>query len=212
MAPSIAGASFKTALSDHRRTKEGGLRSEKNCFSYVRTLTSQYLATALDGTKDSPNQSLFRSRPADFSNSEPNRKPPRPQTTPAGASAGRSRLAEREGFEPPDRCRSTVFKTAAFDHSATSPQGPRSIAQSAVAGEMAPDSTAAREAAMGTALPAARLIFLHLLAVGDASGMIVRNLVENPRSDPILRLWKNSLISGGFDSDEHTRTGPDPRG
>ena len=30
-------------------------------------------------------------------------------------------LAEREGFEPPDRRRSTVFKTAAFDHSATSP-------------------------------------------------------------------------------------------
>ena len=31
------------------------------------------------------------------------------------------KLAEREGFEPPDRRRSTVFKTAAFDHSATSP-------------------------------------------------------------------------------------------
>jgi hypothetical protein len=30
-------------------------------------------------------------------------------------------MAEREGFEPPDRFRSTVFKTAAFDHSATSP-------------------------------------------------------------------------------------------
>ena len=30
-------------------------------------------------------------------------------------------LAEREGFEPPDPCGSTVFKTAAFDHSATSP-------------------------------------------------------------------------------------------
>jgi hypothetical protein len=30
-------------------------------------------------------------------------------------------MAEREGFEPPDRRRSTVFKTAAFDHSATSP-------------------------------------------------------------------------------------------
>ena len=33
------------------------------------------------------------------------------------------RLAEREGFEPPDGCPSTVFKTAAFDHSATSPDG-----------------------------------------------------------------------------------------
>ena len=30
-------------------------------------------------------------------------------------------MAEREGFEPPDGCPSTVFKTAAFDHSATSP-------------------------------------------------------------------------------------------
>ena len=30
-------------------------------------------------------------------------------------------FAEREGFEPPDPWRSTVFKTAAFDHSAISP-------------------------------------------------------------------------------------------
>ncbi len=30
-------------------------------------------------------------------------------------------LAEKEGFEPPVRCRTTVFKTAAFDHSAISP-------------------------------------------------------------------------------------------
>ena len=30
-------------------------------------------------------------------------------------------LAEREGFEPPDPWRSTVFKTAAFDHSAIFP-------------------------------------------------------------------------------------------
>jgi hypothetical protein len=29
--------------------------------------------------------------------------------------------AEREGFEPPDPCRSTVFKTAAIDRSAISP-------------------------------------------------------------------------------------------
>ena len=29
--------------------------------------------------------------------------------------------AEREGFEPPDPLRSTVFKTAAFDHSAIFP-------------------------------------------------------------------------------------------
>ncbi len=30
-------------------------------------------------------------------------------------------LAESEGFEPPDLLQSTVFKTAAFDHSASSP-------------------------------------------------------------------------------------------
>ena len=30
-------------------------------------------------------------------------------------------LAEREGFEPPDLLQSTVFKTAAIDHSAISP-------------------------------------------------------------------------------------------
>ncbi len=32
-----------------------------------------------------------------------------------------SSYAEREGFEPPDLLQSTVFKTAAFDHSAISP-------------------------------------------------------------------------------------------
>ena len=30
-------------------------------------------------------------------------------------------MAEREGFEPPVPCGTTVFKTAAFDHSAISP-------------------------------------------------------------------------------------------
>ena len=30
--------------------------------------------------------------------------------------------AEAEGFEPPGRCRPTVFKTAAIDHSATPPK------------------------------------------------------------------------------------------
>ncbi len=30
-------------------------------------------------------------------------------------------MAEKEGFEPPEAFTSTVFKTAAFDHSATSP-------------------------------------------------------------------------------------------
>ena len=31
-------------------------------------------------------------------------------------------FAEKEGFEPPDLLQSTVFKTAAFDHSAISPE------------------------------------------------------------------------------------------
>ena len=31
-------------------------------------------------------------------------------------------LAEREGFEPPEALTSTVFKTAAIDHSAISPE------------------------------------------------------------------------------------------
>ena len=31
-------------------------------------------------------------------------------------------MAERQGFEPWEGCPSTVFKTAAFDHSATSPE------------------------------------------------------------------------------------------
>ena len=36
-------------------------------------------------------------------------------------------VAERGGFEPPDPCGSTVFKTAAFGHSATSPEGEEHI-------------------------------------------------------------------------------------
>ncbi len=32
-----------------------------------------------------------------------------------------SNLADGVGFEPTERCRSAVFKTAAFDHSATHP-------------------------------------------------------------------------------------------
>src|SRR5689334_16412029 len=34
-------------------------------------------------------------------------------------------LAEREGFEPPLRCRKPDFESGAFDHSATSPVGCR---------------------------------------------------------------------------------------
>ena len=40
----------------------------------------------------------------------------------SGISPGRFIIyAEEEGFEPPERCRSTVFKTAAIDHSAIPP-------------------------------------------------------------------------------------------
>jgi hypothetical protein len=35
--------------------------------------------------------------------------------------AGLLRSAEKEGFEPPVPCSTTVFKTAAFDRSAISP-------------------------------------------------------------------------------------------
>ena len=35
-------------------------------------------------------------------------------------------MAERQGFEPWVRKRTTVFETAPFDHSGTSPQGGRS--------------------------------------------------------------------------------------
>ena len=37
-------------------------------------------------------------------------------------------FAEKEGFEPPDLLQSTVFKTAAFDHSAISPFAIRTAA------------------------------------------------------------------------------------
>ena len=36
--------------------------------------------------------------------------------------SGFNDFAEREGFEPPNPCRSTVFKTAAIDHSAIFPK------------------------------------------------------------------------------------------
>ena len=44
------------------------------------------------------------------------------QTTEIQSSALLRDLAEREGFEPPEPRSSTVFKTAAIDHSATSPK------------------------------------------------------------------------------------------
>ncbi len=39
-------------------------------------------------------------------------------------------LAERQGFEPWEGCPSTVFKTAAFDRSATSP--PQILSQQSI--------------------------------------------------------------------------------
>ena len=50
------------------------------------------------------------------------RAPPPPDTKNPAWQRGYSHLAEREGFEPPEGYKpSTVFKTAAFDRSATSP-------------------------------------------------------------------------------------------
>ena len=45
----------------------------------------------------------------------------RRKTKPAGFSRFLALFAEREGFEPPEPLSSTVFKTAAIDHSAISP-------------------------------------------------------------------------------------------
>ena len=39
----------------------------------------------------------------------------------AGITNEKETMAESEGFEPPDLLQSTVFKTAAFDRSASSP-------------------------------------------------------------------------------------------
>jgi hypothetical protein len=50
----------------------------------------------------------------------------RPETVSLNSSS-RSPIAEREGFEPPEPRGSTVFKTASFDHSDTSPLARLSI-------------------------------------------------------------------------------------
>ena len=47
---------------------------------------------------------------------------PLPQDMQKATAVAFCMLAEREGFEPPVGCPTTVFKTAAFDHSATSPR------------------------------------------------------------------------------------------
>ena len=49
----------------------------------------------------------------------PSRTASRPSTAFRGGA--RRRMAEGEGFEPPEPCGSAVFKTAAIDHSATLP-------------------------------------------------------------------------------------------
>src|SRR4051812_43749131 len=45
----------------------------------------------------------------------------KPRTGGACCFWGVAKLAEREGFEPPLRCRKPDFESGAFDHSATSP-------------------------------------------------------------------------------------------
>jgi hypothetical protein len=42
----------------------------------------------------------------------------------AGWRTRKIKMAEKEGFEPPDPCESTVFKTAAINRSTTSPNCP----------------------------------------------------------------------------------------
>ncbi len=50
-----------------------------------------------------------------------NLKPTKKTTRLNRKSSNELHLAEGEGFEPPDSCPSTVFKTAAFDRSANLP-------------------------------------------------------------------------------------------
>ncbi len=73
-------------------------------------------------------------------------------------------MAESEGFEPPEDCSSTVFKTAAFDHSASSPEF--------IVAETAPASGLARLPAYYKHLPHGVIIKLskhpHLKAVTQA--------------------------------------------
>ena len=58
-----------------------------------------------------------------------------------------SRMAEREGFEPPEPFGSTVFKTAAFDRSATSPRfGKQPLALALLAGRLMPLSKSGADA------------------------------------------------------------------
>ena len=44
-----------------------------------------------------------------------------PKKIPLSAIDNGVKKAEEEGFEPPVRCRTTVFKTATFSHSVTPP-------------------------------------------------------------------------------------------
>ena len=58
----------------------------------------------------------FRRRPNEFGRRR------KPKTAGRSATSCLSFFAEDEGFEPPDPCGSTVFKTAAIDHSANPPK------------------------------------------------------------------------------------------
>ena len=64
-------------------------------------------------------------------------------------------MAEREGFEPPGPCGPAVFKTAAIDHSATSPLGGYFLRETAGLSSFLGLATGPRDAAM---VPSARLL------------------------------------------------------
>jgi hypothetical protein len=92
------------------RTSCVPLRSRRNGRTRV---TPDILSAALRAIASA----MFESAPGGFASS----KSHPPQIKKGPALGPFLYLAESEGFEPPEGCPSTVFKTAAFDHSASSP-------------------------------------------------------------------------------------------
>lgn len=73
------------------------------------------------------------------------------------------RLAEGEGFEPPEPCGSPVFKTGALNHSATPPEDERQII------EIASPNTSSYFAGLQT-LPANRISPDSLARIRNKNG------------------------------------------
>ena len=81
----------------------------------------------LNRTRVSHNPARRRARKEIAGTLEKTRQSSEPRNEAAFGSSNRhfqqfEKMAEGEGFEPPEACASTVFKTAAIDHSATPPQ------------------------------------------------------------------------------------------